>query len=136
MLEGGGEVILMGGVVIEGTLVVEAGTTLHAEGPVLLTSTMQLDIVLLAPVEDDTTIEIIVCTPLEFRCTMLICAAVFSPMTVFFLNELTSCFYSESRSEWDDSSERSSAEGLPGRVRCRGGRPCPGYPAQSFGGAL
>lgn len=72
MLEGGGEVILAGGLVVEGTLVVEAGTQLHAEGPVVLEPTMQLEIVLLNPdALEDGRIDIITCTPFCFLLSAL-----------------------------------------------------------------
>jgi hypothetical protein len=57
--------ILAGGLVVEGTLVVEAGTRIHTEGPVVLEPTMQLEIVLLNPdALENGVVEIIVCTSL------------------------------------------------------------------------
>lgn len=58
--------MLAGGLVVEGTLVVETGTRLHAEDPVVLSPTMQLEIVLLNPyVLENGTVEIIVCMSLS-----------------------------------------------------------------------
>jgi hypothetical protein len=65
VVKGGGEVILAGGLVVEGTLVVEAGTQLHADGPVVLEPTMQLEVVLLDPETlENGRVDIIVCTSL------------------------------------------------------------------------
>jgi hypothetical protein len=55
-----------------GTLVVEAGTQLHAEGTVVLEPTMQLEVVLLDPdALEDGKVQVIVCTSLiSFSCAV------------------------------------------------------------------
>lgn len=73
VVEGGGEVVIMGGgLVLEGTLVVEAGTRIQVEGPVVLEPTMQLEIVLLDPeILENSKVEIIFCTPFTCLCLSL-----------------------------------------------------------------
>jgi hypothetical protein len=78
VVKGGGEVELAGGVVVEGTLVVEVGTRIHTQGAVVLTSTMELGIILLSPdtLENGTVeIEIILCTSLHCQ-WMCVCLSV------------------------------------------------------------
>lgn len=66
---------LAGGLVVEGTLVVEAGTELHADGAVVLASTMELEIVLLNPdTLEDGTVQVIACMSFFIRvCVFLFC---------------------------------------------------------------
>jgi hypothetical protein len=77
VVKGGEEVILTGALVVDGTLVVEAGTQLHTEGPVVLGPTMELEVVLLHPdmVCEGGTLDIIVCTLLCPLCH-LACAII------------------------------------------------------------
>jgi hypothetical protein len=66
VVKGGGDVTLEGGLVVEGTLVVEAGTRLHTDGSVVLTPTAVLEIVIRDREALETGIfDIIVCTPLD-----------------------------------------------------------------------
>lgn len=56
---------ISGGLVVEGTLVVEVGTRLHTQGEVVLSPTMELEVVLLNPIENGSVEEEII------RCTSL-----------------------------------------------------------------
>jgi hypothetical protein len=90
VVKGGGDVNLGGGLVVEGTLVVEAGTRIHTEGPVVLEPTMQLELVLLNPETlEDGSVEIIACTTLPSRC--LVCKYVLC--SVYFAIWYASCLY-------------------------------------------
>lgn len=65
--------ILAGGLVVEGTLVVEAGTQIHADGPVVLTSTMQLEVVLATPdTLEEGTVQVIACTSPTLLCVSVL----------------------------------------------------------------